>query len=131
MAGDEIFFDTPKLLEKLRLEDGMQHFLEWKAQLFDHVESCGLEWHPLDFKVDHFLDDKLVALLEDILADESVEDLDFESFAQELHEIFDGFAHEFGEDQADDALEIIEEEFEVWNLDEDQEALEISDGTGF
>ena len=63
LAGEEAFFDTPKLLEILSLEDGMHHFLEWEAQLFDYVETCGLEWHPLDFPVEEFLNCQLLILL--------------------------------------------------------------------
>ena len=106
----------------------MQHFLEWEAQLYDHVEACGLEWHPLDFPVEAFLDEKLFGLLMDHLRGyclNLVEDLDFEMFANELYQIFSQFADD-DDDQADDVLEITErtseeifvkskvEEFGIW-----------------
>ena len=104
-----LFLQWPKLLEKLSLGDGLQYFLEWKAQLFDFVEICGLQFH--EFPMEEYLECHLFEVLMD-------QDLNFETFVQELHEIFQEFNDEEDEEAKDSANAYVADHAQSdWNLE--------------
>ena len=116
-----LFLQWPKLLEKLSLGDGLQYFLEWKAQLFDFVEICGLQFH--EFPMEEYLECHLFEVLMD-------QDLNFETFVQELHEIFQEFNDEEDKEAKDLAnAHIADHAQSDWNLEttnlEEEKKVEI------
>ena len=95
-AGDSDWTmeDCPKMLQKLSVKDGIEHFLTWKTQFLDYVERYQFP-NLFDIKAEDFLaagDELLDPQLEAILLERVGSDLekfDHEDLAEELHAIFD------------------------------------------
>ena len=88
----EYFNSWPKLLEKLALNDGLEFFLEWKNQYEDWCDLYGTKRQfcggEARYHAFFLLDRQLSNILRERMGPNFV-DMDFQTFVEELHEIFD------------------------------------------
>ena len=125
------FNSWPNLLEKLSLDDGINYFLDWRDQYEDWCRRYGMKGqfgvgNEARFHALFLLDPGLRDLLRDRFEQEEFLDLDFQTFIEELHEIFEEFDDEdqvnCDEDLEDDEDQVDENlDTDAYEADQDDE----------